>query len=635
MSVATTSTAPIPESSLVGLQAPTHPYGMYQQGTVESVPVDPAIIPVGFGGRGNQYQRRLGADGEEAADLVGPDGHTEQLPPYSREPPASSPYDHEAGARKAREAALAAAAMAPTTGPVPGPASVAPSLSPPPNQISGAGGLGLATRNPEFEGTDEPATPRSRHSSRSFVTEASQHNINTAAAAVVMSEKTKPLNKWQAWGRRRCCRVVPYWALVLAITVVVLVAALVIGAVVGTQVRGNHKFPPPRKSGSQWGDVATTTVTYDATPVPTPTDLPVLVTGSFSLPLMMASRASSICFNDTTQSQAWNCNVALITQALMTIQKDLNAQDPDGYTISITCNESLSISNNVYAWGSQPGLIREPQRLELVNDTYNPGRGPAWFKMVPFNKTIVLPEQALTPTPTAGAVSAARLARDMHAHNVGGRDLKRKAIAQPGDKVWVCSWPQTYLEVFIYPMQNSSWAKPPTGSGSSSWPSPTSGSSTTSSTGPAVTSVLPTQTDRHGGKRHLGERQGGRWSSPAPSLAVTTTTDSGATPTPTGDWPPPGNGTFVPSPLYPRVVKVEERRVYWAPMPSCRQVEIQSDGQPPQPVKDEDGNDIVVYIVENETTAPGTSKRDLRDDPLSYRAETSDLSECGCIWFTT
>lgn len=256
MSIATASTAPIPESSFAGPQAPTHPYGMYHQGTVEGMAVDPAAIPVGFAGRGNQYQRRHGPDGEEIADMVGPDGHTEQLPPYSREPPASSPYDHEAGARKAREAALAAAtataatAMPRATEPVTGAAFVAPGLAAPPTMITGAGGLGLATRNPEFEGTDEPATPRSRHSSRSFVTEASQHNINTAAAALGMSEKTKPLKRWQAWGRRRCCGVVPYWALVLAITVVLLVAALVIGAVVGTQARDSHKFPPPRKGGS-------------------------------------------------------------------------------------------------------------------------------------------------------------------------------------------------------------------------------------------------------------------------------------------------------------------------------------------------------------------------------------------------
>jgi hypothetical protein len=159
---------------------------------------------------------------------------------------------------------------------------------------------------------------------------------------------------------------------------------------------------------------------------------------------------------------------------------------------------------------------------------------------------------------------------------------------------------------------------------------------TMSSTGPTVISAVPTQTVGQGSnKRHLDGRQGGGSTSPTLSPTVTTTAGSGATPSPSGSWPPPGNGSYVPSPLYPRVVKVEERRVSQSLMPSCRQVEIQSDGQPPRLVKDEDGNDIVVYIVENESPSPETSKRGLRDDPRWYRAESSDMSECGCIWFST
>jgi hypothetical protein len=249
LSVATTSTAPMPESSFTSAPGPTHPYGMYIQGTINEINTDPVAIPVGFAGRADQYQRRIGPDGEEIADIVGPDGHTEQLPPYSREPPSSIPYGSEAAARKAREAAESAARAVPAAGPVVGAAVVASASASAiaPSTLLGAGGLGLATRNPEF---DEPGSPRSRHSSRSFATEASQHNINTAAADVAMSEKPKPLKRWQAWGRRRCCGVVPYWALVLAITVVVLVAGLVIGAVVGTQARNGHRYPPPRKGDS-------------------------------------------------------------------------------------------------------------------------------------------------------------------------------------------------------------------------------------------------------------------------------------------------------------------------------------------------------------------------------------------------
>jgi hypothetical protein len=42
-------------------------------------------VPVGFPGLGGGYTRRIGPDGEDQ-DLIGADGHTEQLPPYSRYP---------------------------------------------------------------------------------------------------------------------------------------------------------------------------------------------------------------------------------------------------------------------------------------------------------------------------------------------------------------------------------------------------------------------------------------------------------------------------------------------------------------------------------------------------------------------
>ena len=47
-------------------------------------PVDSFHPMPGFPGLTQSYQRRFAPDGEEAADIVGPDGYTEQLPPYTR-----------------------------------------------------------------------------------------------------------------------------------------------------------------------------------------------------------------------------------------------------------------------------------------------------------------------------------------------------------------------------------------------------------------------------------------------------------------------------------------------------------------------------------------------------------------------
>ena len=89
-SVATTSTLRQPERSYSGPNGPTQPYGMYPQNTVpeddqDAVAGMPLPIGAGFPGlQGQNYQRRLGPDGEDVDDLIGPDGYAEQLPPYSR-----------------------------------------------------------------------------------------------------------------------------------------------------------------------------------------------------------------------------------------------------------------------------------------------------------------------------------------------------------------------------------------------------------------------------------------------------------------------------------------------------------------------------------------------------------------------
>jgi hypothetical protein len=214
-----------------GPSNPSHPYQLYPQNVRDSRPMSLAPSPstpsvqdqriveqqsrpgVGFGAA-DQYRRRLGPDGEEVAGIIGPDGHTEELPPYSR-------YPEEHYARKVRDA---------TDAPVPPTGRATSSTTFSPGNIPGAGGIGLATRNPEFEG-DDPESPRSRHSSRTFASNASHHEINVAAATV--SEKGKPLKKWQIVARRRMCGVVPYWALCLLIIVLV-VMIICVGAVVGT-----------------------------------------------------------------------------------------------------------------------------------------------------------------------------------------------------------------------------------------------------------------------------------------------------------------------------------------------------------------------------------------------------------------
>lgn len=211
-SVATNSTyQPSPETPYSGPSHPTHPYGMYPQTTTiePEIQRNPEGIPVGFPGRPNEYRRRLGPDGEEIADIIGPDGHTEQLPPYTQ-------YPDEAFARKARAQA---------TIPV------------------GAGGIGLATRNPEFASNEDLSIPASPLSMRSQ-SSSEEHQVTVGPEGV----SEKPVEKrWKIIARRKVCGVVPIWFVVI-VGVLLCIFAVTIStaiAVIRYKMKQSHDAFPP------------------------------------------------------------------------------------------------------------------------------------------------------------------------------------------------------------------------------------------------------------------------------------------------------------------------------------------------------------------------------------------------------
>lgn len=246
LSIATTSTAPMPrpESEYNGPTGPSHPYSMYPQNFVEEPNPQPAVpaIPVGFTNGPDPYQRRIGPEGEDVADMIGPDGHTEALPPYTR-------YPDEVYARKIRDVESSTpssgSAEAGSSTAMTALANTLPSRAPSSRAIPGAGGIGLAARNPEFDSrsVDDVASPQSRHSAHSFNTD-SHHDINTAAATV--TEKPQ-LTKYQRFAKKKACGVVPYWAIGLTGTAIFIVLVIV-AAVIGTLF--SHRRNPPHKPNS-------------------------------------------------------------------------------------------------------------------------------------------------------------------------------------------------------------------------------------------------------------------------------------------------------------------------------------------------------------------------------------------------
>lgn len=205
-STTTASTVRASERTYEGPNGPTHPYGMYPQHIVpesDSSSTQSAPVLVGFPGLNNNYQRRLGPDGEEVADIIGPDGHTEQLPPYTK-------YPDEAFARKARSATPPVLAALP-----------------------GAGGIGLATRDPEFSSLEDLHAPPSRRSTRSTMSNSTGQSSPSANAAPEPfsqpeSEKVQE-KKWQRIARKKLCGIVPIWSIVLVVITFIIFTIIVFG----------------------------------------------------------------------------------------------------------------------------------------------------------------------------------------------------------------------------------------------------------------------------------------------------------------------------------------------------------------------------------------------------------------------
>ena len=204
-----------PRSSRRSAQAhsgPAQPYALYPQNAVpedEGSPGQPQSIPIGFPGhgQGHTYQRRLGPEGEDAEDMIGPLGHTEPLPPYTR-------YA---------------------------------------NELPSRAGMG-----PPRDITPRPSSQQ-QHSQESIAEAPSDHSVNrellnppgptlTHSTAAPPSEQRESSGhtkeKITEQGKRRVCGTrVPLWLLVVVVSV--LVCAIIVGGVLGARAR-NHD-PPFKK----------------------------------------------------------------------------------------------------------------------------------------------------------------------------------------------------------------------------------------------------------------------------------------------------------------------------------------------------------------------------------------------------
>ena len=219
-SMATTSTIRQPERSYSGPSGPTQPYGMYTQNTVPEIE---QVSAAGFPGMDQEYQRRLGPDGEDVDDLIGPDGYAEQLPPYTRFAHGKPPkYTSRMGS--VRRSGV------------------------PPNYMSENGSrrslvLAMSGGSQETLNTQryDPSASRDGPNSANPFDDSSTQ-LNPASVNVLSKDQGGGFKeKVRKKGKRKvrvCCGVLPCWLLFVMVVIVIL--AVILGGGIGGMIAHKH-----------------------------------------------------------------------------------------------------------------------------------------------------------------------------------------------------------------------------------------------------------------------------------------------------------------------------------------------------------------------------------------------------------
>lgn len=206
-SVATSSTIRPAQRQSSLRNGPQHPYTMYPQGVSEDLDDEdeapPNAVPVGFPGLGQPYRRQRGPDDEEQ-DIIGVDGHTEPLPPYTRYP--------EDGPEKM---------------PLLVPTAPTPLHSRAP----------VAGTDPGMALMHTPLQPQQQPAPASMSDESTLLRQPTHSGSIISPQESVGKKSWseKSWKEKRKTRIcgIPFWWILLSICVVAFITAVLAGVIGG------------------------------------------------------------------------------------------------------------------------------------------------------------------------------------------------------------------------------------------------------------------------------------------------------------------------------------------------------------------------------------------------------------------
>jgi hypothetical protein len=345
---------------------------------------------------------------------------------------------------------------------------------------------------------------------------------------------------------------------------------------------------------------------FGATPISTPDGFPLLPTGAFSLPLGFPQSANPGCLVQASEFSAWSCKMTfapLIFIVNNTIVDDSGTQQQ----VASSGGGSLAPEGMVQYGLQTPNISLE--LMQLVRDLDLPDFGPAYHFQTKYDKIVVLRPEDL------GAGSSLKKRQ-----NLNDMPARQQFIVQPGDFPWFCYWNETYIEGYVYAQNNSTAASLtayPT-----MWPTNSPSPTTTLESEMIVAATMPPSITTSSVSSASSQ------SLIAPSSVIRR--DSASDPAMPSRIPP-----------YPRIVKIEERRLAGSPQPYCRRMVMLDNGViAPAP----NGNDPIVTLglQENDPSyddymaaaalSSSSSRKGRRDEAAGFERRDEPSNSCHCQW---
>nr|OQO24843.1 hypothetical protein B0A51_10330 [Rachicladosporium sp. CCFEE 5018] len=586
---ATSSTVRAPNRQSSLREVPQHPYAMYPQGVSEDEPAEDETLiaptPVGFPGIATQsYLRVQGPDGEEQ-DIIGADGHTEQLPPYTKYPEEGPKMPLPPPDLHSRQ---------PVAGTDPGMPlmhqHLAPQMIAP---MQGASRVQSMTDQSQLERHSSIDRGVDGHASLPLMEQTVSHT--TGSTHKSWKEKT-----WKERRRVKICGLPLMW--LLAAVVVVCFVIAVIGGVVGGYKSGS-------KAGRQWalGTLESTSL-LDASIIASPTA--VAPTGSYALTLTTPTNVVAGCLVNQAMAGAWSCGLAGNPALAISVGVSPGPKATNGAALYYGSTDTEICYGSQYQF-----MATDFAPFLTVQDNDDLAKGPAFYFEQTYDKIVVVPENTFAVPPDANAK-----AKRQNWQLPPGWGQQRQVV-NPGERPWFCVWNNTVIEGFIYVTEPiaANWTATTTSSTASATamgglasqisPAPTPGPTTMTISGQVVTTTVSSSASSTNTWRNAHHDSDADDHTFRRLRARQTAA------------PMPG-GLYDTLNMYPYVVKLEERRLPGnAVQPYCQQYQILNNGQY-GPVVYPNTQDPVLLMLEESDPPYGKVKR----------GQADMAGSCHCQW---